>query len=212
MIVTNTLVSIGALAAASGAFHLAAFDASYEMLVPDRLSPRANGMMQTTWSISGIVSPALAAFIIALPTFLPREVGAAIPAAAMGGGTPLVIAIDALTFFLSTAVLLLVHVPSSAPTFLTVVGRDVLGREPGPRPGRGHRALTRQVQPRGRSGSARLHIRNRPCPAWRRCWRGRDHRWPAGHRLGRVEAEACLWRPRPDAAGGRSLDSVSAPM
>ena len=64
------LVSIGVLAAAAGAFHLAAFDASYAMLVPDSLLPRANGMMQTTWSISGIVSPALAAFIIALPALL----------------------------------------------------------------------------------------------------------------------------------------------
>jgi len=40
------LVSIGVLAAAAGAFHLAAFDASYAMLVPDSLLPRANGMMQ----------------------------------------------------------------------------------------------------------------------------------------------------------------------
>src|SRR5215470_15307297 len=117
------LVSIGVLAAAAGAFHLAAFDASYAMLVPDSLLPRANGMMQTTWSISGIVSPALAAFIIALPTLLPREVGAAVPVAGLGSGTPLVIAIDALTFFLCTAVLLLVHVPSPTRRDLTTGGR-----------------------------------------------------------------------------------------
>jgi DHA3 family macrolide efflux protein-like MFS transporter len=117
------LVSIGVLAAAAGAFHLAAFDASYAMLVPDSLLPRANGMMQTTWSISGIVSPALAAFMIALPALLPREVGAAIPVAWMGNGTPLVIAIDSLTFFLCTAVLLLVHVPSPTRSDLTTGGR-----------------------------------------------------------------------------------------
>jgi hypothetical protein len=34
------LVCIGVLAAAAGAFHYAAFDASYAMLVPDRLLPR----------------------------------------------------------------------------------------------------------------------------------------------------------------------------
>ena len=38
------LVTIGVLAAAAGAFHYAAFDASYAMLVPDRLLPRANGI------------------------------------------------------------------------------------------------------------------------------------------------------------------------
>jgi DHA3 family macrolide efflux protein-like MFS transporter len=106
------LVSIGMLTAAAGAFHYAAFDASYAMLVPDRLLPRANGMMQTTWSLSGIISPALAAFIIALPVLLPRDVAVFAPVVDMGNGTPLVIALDALTFFLCAAVLLLVHVPS----------------------------------------------------------------------------------------------------
>jgi MFS family permease len=106
------LVCIGVLAAAAGAFHYAAFDASYAMLVPDSLLPRANGMMQTTWSLSGIFSPALAAFIIAVPALLPRDIRAAAPIAAMANGTPLVIAIDALTFFLCAAVLLLVDVPS----------------------------------------------------------------------------------------------------
>ena len=67
------LVCIGVLAAAASAFHYAAFDASYAMLVPDRLLPRANGMIQTTWSLSGIISPALAALIITLPGLLPRR-------------------------------------------------------------------------------------------------------------------------------------------
>src|SRR5260370_23719604 len=86
------LVTIGVLAAAAGAFHYAAFDASYAMLVPDRLLPRANGMMQTTWSLSGIISPALAAFIIALPALLPQALRTAAPIAGMANGTPLVIA------------------------------------------------------------------------------------------------------------------------
>jgi MFS transporter, DHA3 family, macrolide efflux protein len=106
------LVTVGVLAAAAGAFHYAAFDASYAMLVPDRLLPRANGMMQTTWSLSGIISPALAALIIALPGLLPRDIGAFAPAIGMSNGTPIVIAVDALTFFFCAVVLLLVHVPS----------------------------------------------------------------------------------------------------
>jgi Transmembrane secretion effector len=43
------LVGIGILGSTVGAFHFAAFDASYAMLVPDRLLARANGMMWTTW-------------------------------------------------------------------------------------------------------------------------------------------------------------------
>jgi MFS family permease len=61
------LVALGILGSTVGAFHFAAFDASYAMLVSDRLLARANGMMWTTWSLAGIVSPALAAFILAWP-------------------------------------------------------------------------------------------------------------------------------------------------
>src|SRR5262245_8956362 len=57
------LVSIGVAVAFAGSFHFAAYDASVAMLVPDRLLPRANGMVQTVWSLSGIVSPGLAAFV-----------------------------------------------------------------------------------------------------------------------------------------------------
>jgi MFS family permease len=117
------LVCIGVLAAAASAFHYAAFDASYAMLVPDRLLPRANGMMQTTWSLSGIISPALAALIITLPGLLPRDIGILAPLAGMGNGTPLVIAIDALTFFLCAIVLLLVHVPSPMRSDVGASGR-----------------------------------------------------------------------------------------
>jgi MFS transporter, DHA3 family, macrolide efflux protein len=117
------LVSIGVLAATASALHYAAFDASYAMLVPDRLLPRANGMMQTTWSLSGIISPAMAAFVIALPVLLPRDVGALAPIIGMGNGTPLVIAVDALTFFLCAAVLLVVHVPSPVRSDVSAGGR-----------------------------------------------------------------------------------------
>jgi hypothetical protein len=60
----------------------------------------------TTWSLSGIVSPAaLAALIIALPVLLPRNIGALVPIVGMGNGTPLVIVVDAFAFFLCAAVL-----------------------------------------------------------------------------------------------------------
>ncbi len=52
---TNTLqlwslVILDFLAASIGAFHGAAFDTSYAMLVPKEQLPRANGMMQTIWA------------------------------------------------------------------------------------------------------------------------------------------------------------------
>ena len=108
------LVCIGVVAATASAFHFAAFDASYAMLVPDRLLPRANGMMQTTWSLAGIVSPALAAFIISVPALL--------PAGAASGGTSLVIAVDAATFFLCVAVLPLVEIPSPTRSYTAIGG------------------------------------------------------------------------------------------
>ena len=117
------LVCIGVLAAAASAFHYAAFDASYAMLVPDRLLPRANGMMQTTWSISGIISPALAALIIALPGLLPQDVGVLAPLVSMGNGTPLLFAVDAFTFFLCAVVLLVVDVPSPSRSDVSASGR-----------------------------------------------------------------------------------------
>jgi DHA3 family macrolide efflux protein-like MFS transporter len=117
------LVVIGIFAAAAAAFHYAAFDASYAMLVPDSLLPRANGMMQTTWSLSGILSPALAALIIALPALAAQSASPLTSLATMRDGTPLVIAIDALTFFICAAVLLMVHVPSPTRTNIGAGGR-----------------------------------------------------------------------------------------
>jgi MFS family permease len=92
-------------------FHQAAFDTSYAMLVPEDKLPRANGMMQTIWSLSGILSPAIAAAIIALPALV-RQGGATGGLAQLADGTPLAIGIDAITFFMAAAVLLFVFVPS----------------------------------------------------------------------------------------------------
>ena len=118
------LVCIGVVSAAAGAFHYAAFDSSYAMLVPDRLLPRANGMMQTTWSLAGIVSPALAALIITLPALLPPGVALFAGIVALGDGTPLVIAVDAASFFLCVAILPLLDIPSPARSDLAAGGTD----------------------------------------------------------------------------------------
>jgi MFS transporter, DHA3 family, macrolide efflux protein len=106
------LVAIGIMSALASTFHYAAYDSSVAMLVPDRLLPRANGMVQTVWSLSGIVSPGLAAVIMALPAL-----------AAAGGlpfawlvdlrdGTPLVFALEAVILLFAACVLGLLEVPS----------------------------------------------------------------------------------------------------
>jgi len=69
LVITHTLnlpvlIILMVLAALLASFHNSAFDTSYAMLVPEDQLPRANGMMQTIWSLSGILSPAIAAMII----------------------------------------------------------------------------------------------------------------------------------------------------
>jgi len=124
LIVTNVLniwilMPLVALFATTGAFHGAAFDTSYAMIVPEKQLPRANGMMQTIWSLSGILSPIIAATIIALPALarqgaLTANLNSAL--AGMKDGTPIAIAIDAVTFFLASATLIFLYVPSPKRT------------------------------------------------------------------------------------------------
>lgn len=106
------LICIGIVSAISDAFHLAAFDTSYAMLVPDRQLPRANGMMHTMWSLSGVVSPVLAATVLSLPALARQGTIPSSWVAAMADGTPLAIGADALTFVISALVLCFLHVPS----------------------------------------------------------------------------------------------------
>ncbi|MDQ2809116.1 MAG: MFS transporter [Chloroflexota bacterium] len=111
--------------ATAGAFHGSAFDTSYAMLVPEAQLPRANGMMQTIWSLSGILSPAMAATIIALPA-LARQ-GQLIDSlrsglAGLQDGTPLATGLDAATFFFAMGVLLFLRVPSPVRTDLGTPG------------------------------------------------------------------------------------------
>ncbi|MFZ5824554.1 MAG: MFS transporter [Bacillota bacterium] len=95
--------------------HGSAFDTSYAMLVPDEQLPRANGMMQTMWSLSSVLSPAIAATIIALPSMarqglLPGSIGTAL--AGLHNGATLALTVDAITFFLAGLVLAFLVIPS----------------------------------------------------------------------------------------------------
>ena len=109
------VIALAALHAIFGAFHFSAFDTSYAMIVPEKQLPRANGMMQTMWALSGILSPGLAAAIISLPTLarqglIAGELGAAL--ASWNDGAPLAILLDALTFAFAASALIFVSIPS----------------------------------------------------------------------------------------------------
>ncbi len=112
------LLTLLACYSAAESLHYAAFDTSYAMLVPERLLPRANGMMQTMQNFSFLFAPALAATLIALPALarqgtIPGGIGAAI--GRFADGTAFAIALDGLTFFATAAVLLFLVIPSPLP-------------------------------------------------------------------------------------------------
>jgi MFS transporter, DHA3 family, macrolide efflux protein len=114
------LMIIGALSATFTTFHSAAFDTSYAMLVPEAKLPRANGMMQTIFSLAGILSPGLAALLIALPA-LARQGNLPAFAAGLGqisDGAALAIGLDALTFFLAAVAPVFLFIPSPHRTDL----------------------------------------------------------------------------------------------
>ncbi len=92
-------------------FQQSAFDASYAMIVPEPKLPRANGMMQTMFSLSGILSPSIAAAIIALPALL-RQGGLTSGIAQLNDGSGLAMIIDAATFFIAAGSLIFLAVPS----------------------------------------------------------------------------------------------------
>lgn len=116
-----TLIALVVLYATLAAFHFSAFDTSYAMLVPEKQLPRANGMMQTMWALSGILSPGIAATIIALPTLARQGVvsGAlGTMLATLRDGTPLAITLNTLTFFFAATTLAFLDIPSPQRTDL----------------------------------------------------------------------------------------------
>lgn len=116
-----SILVIIAVMATTSAFHGSAFDTSYAMLVKTEQLPRANGMMQTMWSLSGILSPGIAAAIIAVPALFRQSGRPSIFLSTLAGlkdGTPLLMGVDALTFFIASATLLFVFIPSPKRTDL----------------------------------------------------------------------------------------------
>lgn len=124
-----TLILVSVLDSILGAFHNSAFDASYVMLVPDKQLPRANGMMQTMWSLAGILPPAIAATLISIPSLsrqglIPQPFRAIFER--LSDGTPIAVSIDAVTFLIAAVTLLFLFVPS--PDQGRGKGRDTLSK------------------------------------------------------------------------------------
>lgn len=105
------LLVLMALHTVVGVYHNSAFDASYAMLVPEKKLGRANGMMMSIWSLSGILSPAIAAAIVALPALL-RQNGQTGPIASLPDGTAIAMSLDSLSFFVVAVVLFFLKIPS----------------------------------------------------------------------------------------------------
>ena len=128
LIITNSLqvwmlLIVVAFFALLSQFHFSAFDSSYAMIVPEKQLPRANGMMQTMWALSGILAPAAAATIIAYPVLARQN---SLPGSTLlsglRDGTPLLIGIDVFTFFVASATLLFLNIPSPKRTDLGTEG------------------------------------------------------------------------------------------
>lgn len=109
------LLAVMILSSIFAQFHNSAMDTSYAMLVPNTLLPRANGMMQTMFALSGVLAPPAAAAVISLPALarqgrLPAPVAGTL--AGLASGAPLAIAVDAATFFLAAGALCFMSIPS----------------------------------------------------------------------------------------------------
>jgi len=106
------LILLGSLSVVT-AVHNSAFDTSYFLLVPKEQLPRANGLMQITWALSGIVGPPLAAVLISLPA-LARQGVPVIPSGigSLPTGAPVALTFGALSLLLAVAPLPFLPIPS----------------------------------------------------------------------------------------------------
>lgn len=105
------LVLVSALSGAVATVHGSAFDAMVSTLVPEEKLPRANGMMQTVWSIGGLAGPALGAVLVGIPALL-RPGSAPGWLSGLHDGVPFAYFIDGLTFLFAALVMARLHVPS----------------------------------------------------------------------------------------------------
>lgn len=101
------LILLEVLSAVCSTFHQSAFETSHAMLLqPDQFA-RANGMMQTVFSLARVFGPTTAAMLMAVPAFLP----AGLPHG-LNDGAILAIGLDVVSFLISALVLCFLKIPS----------------------------------------------------------------------------------------------------
>ena len=98
-----------------GQLHAAALDASFVSIVSKEQLGRANGLMQTTWSLGDVLAPTIVVGFVALPALLGGidllgPVAGAF--ARVNHGAALAVAFDALTFLVAAIVLSFLAIPS----------------------------------------------------------------------------------------------------
>ena len=91
-------VPVLAAYALAGSFHSAAFDSSYGRFVQARDLPRASGMMMTSFGLSQLLAPPLAAALVGLPALLG---GAERLPGWLANGIPFAFAADGITFLVA---------------------------------------------------------------------------------------------------------------
>jgi DHA3 family macrolide efflux protein-like MFS transporter len=91
-----------------GSFHGAAFDSGYGLLVPPEKLPRANALMMTSYGLSQLLSPPLAATLVGLPALLG---GASRLPPWMSSGVPFAFAADGVSFLVAGTVAMFMRFP-----------------------------------------------------------------------------------------------------
>lgn len=102
-------------------FHNSALDTSVAMIVPEKLLPRANGMLHTIFALTNVLAPMAAAGLIAIPALLRGGQATGLVGrtlAQLSSGAPLAIIIDGVTFFIAAVALVFLTVPSPKRTDL----------------------------------------------------------------------------------------------
>ena len=115
-------IAVGLLVAYAllGAFHSAAFESGYPLIVPRAQLPRANAMMMTSFGLSQLLSPPIAATLVGLPALLggPQHLPGW-----LASGVPFAFVADGLTFVFAAVVASTIAFPVvRAHATLTVKG------------------------------------------------------------------------------------------
>ncbi|MBI1778347.1 MAG: MFS transporter [Proteobacteria bacterium] len=109
------LIGTTVLVAAAGAFHALAFDTAYVGLVRRPDLPRANGMLQTAFSLRGILAPSIAAVLFGLPQWLTEHHASALGIEHLRDGAVLGFLLDGISFLLAGLILALFRMPKLTP-------------------------------------------------------------------------------------------------